>query len=283
MTQSSGSLTVVGTGIRAPAQATIETASRIASAEIVFTLVADPLTEYWIRSLNAATESLATLYEVGKPRWQTYDAIVARIVGSVRAGSRVCAVAYGHPGVFAYPLHQAIREVTAFGHAAEMLAGVSAEDCLFAELGVDPSTFGCHSFEATDFLLYRRPIDTSASLILWQIGVIGEPSVKTQRELWNRDGVAALRDKLLMHYPPQHVVIVFEAARYSAGTSTIEPVPLSALAQAPVTAISTLFIPRLSDPPYDEEMAHRLGIDAGALAWRARSLSEPAIAVDRAW
>jgi uncharacterized protein YabN with tetrapyrrole methylase and pyrophosphatase domain len=267
MTQAAGSLTVVGTGIRTPAQATFEARSHIACADIVFTLVADPVTEYWIRSLNAATESLAPLYRIGKPRWQTYDEIVARIVATVRAGSRVCAVAYGHPGVFAYPLHQAIREATASGHPAKMLAGISAEDCLFAELGVDPSSSGCSSFEATDFLLHRRPVDTSASLILWQIGVIGEPSVQPHDEVWNHAGLAALRDKLVLHYPPHHIVTLFEAARYSAGKSKIVRSPLSDLTQAPVTVLSTLYVPAFRKAEYDAEMARRLGIDARAAAW----------------
>ncbi len=44
---------------------------------------------------------------------------------------------------------------------------------------IDPGTCGCHSFEATDFLLYRREYDSSSHLILWQpytvIGMLGIP------------------------------------------------------------------------------------------------------------
>jgi hypothetical protein len=34
-----------------------------------------------------------------------------------------------------------------------MLPAVSAEDCLFADLGVDPGAAGCQSHEAADFLI----------------------------------------------------------------------------------------------------------------------------------
>jgi hypothetical protein len=35
-----------------------------------------------------------------------------------------------------------------------MLPAISAEDCLFADLGVDPADHGCPSYEATDFLVH---------------------------------------------------------------------------------------------------------------------------------
>jgi hypothetical protein len=38
-----------------------------------------------------------------------------------------------------------------------MLPGISAEDCLFADLGIDPGIYGCQSYEATDFLANGRP------------------------------------------------------------------------------------------------------------------------------
>jgi hypothetical protein len=270
MTLLRGSLVVAGAGIRTPAQVTMETVSRIRTADIVFSLVADPLAEYWIRSLNGAAKSLAGLYTVGKPRWQIYDEIVSRIVAPVLTGSIVCAVAYGHPGVFAEPLHRALRVVRAAGHAGEMLAAVSAEDCLFADLGFDPGSSGCRSFEATDYLLFARPPDTSASLVLWQIGVIGVAGVKAQRSAWSVDGLAALRDCLALHYPLAHGVVVYEAAHFSAGHPTIHRCPLAELLDAPVTALSTLFVPPLTKPRYDAEMARRLGIDFTSPAWRGR-------------
>ena len=74
------------------------------------------------------------------------------IVAEVELGKTVCAVFYGHPGVFARPSHLAIERTRALGHRAEMLPAVSAEDCLFADLGVDPGD-GCQSFEATNFVV----------------------------------------------------------------------------------------------------------------------------------
>ncbi|HZV77804.1 MAG TPA: SAM-dependent methyltransferase [Candidatus Babeliales bacterium] len=260
MSPRAGSLSVVGVGIRAPAQATLEGSSRIRSAEKVFSLVTDPLAEYWLRTLNNRTQSLCDLYSVGKDRFETYCEMVDRIMGAVREGLQVCVVAYGHPGVAAYPLHESVRRARIEGFAAEMLAGISAEDCLFAELGIDPIAGGCCSYEATDFLLRRRSCNPGGNLILWQVGVIAERGHKHEDVAWNRAGLAVLTGVLLETYPPDHEVVIFEAARLPACESYVERVALRDLPEAGVTAMSTLFVPPMTSAPIDDEMSRRLGL-----------------------
>jgi len=253
-----GSLAAVGIGIRSPAQATFEAASRIQHAEKVFSLVTDPLAQYWIMTLNADTESLGSLYAEGKDRNETYHDIVERITAAVREGLRVCAVSYGHPGVAAYPFHEAVRQLRAEGFSAEMLPGVSAEDALFAELGVDPIDGGCLSYEATDFLLRGRLADPACNLILWQIGVIAEGGYKQDAHAWNRDGLAVLAQRLLETYPADHEGIVYEASTLSLCDPVIERVALRQLADARITPMSTLYVPPAVRAAVDETMARRL-------------------------
>lgn len=255
-----GSLAAVGIGIRSPAQATFEAASRIKTADKVFSLVPDPVAQYWIRTLNVNTESLSDLYAVGKDRDDTYREMVERMTAAVREGFRVCAVSYGHPGIAAFPFHESVRLARAEGFPAEMLAGVSAEDCLFAELGVDPTNGGCSSYEATDFLLRRRHVDPACNLILWQIGVIAEPGYKREPEVWNRDGLVALMERLLQVYRAEHEAIVYEAAPILACEPMIERIGLGRLPEARVTPMSTLFVPPMVKAPLDEAMMKRLGI-----------------------
>ena len=131
--------------------------------------------DIWKKKLNINSESLHDCYIHGEPRNYAYDRMVERILSYVSRGLNVCVVFYGHPGVFVHPGHESIRRVRMEGFPACMLPGISAEDCLFAELGIDPSKNGCQSFEATDFLVYKRKFDNRSSLILWQIGAIGDP------------------------------------------------------------------------------------------------------------
>ena len=260
MVRSTGSLTVVGIGIRSPAQATFEAASRIEHADKVFSLVTDPLAQYWVRSLNRTTESLGVHYAVGKDRTDTYHEMVERIIAAVREGLRVCAVSYGHPGVAAFPFHESMRILAAEGFDVEMLPGVSAEDALFADVGIDPTAGGCLSYEATDFLLRKRLIDPACNVVFWQIGVIAERGYKLERHAWNRDGLRALAERLLEVYPGDHEVVVYETSPTVACVPAIQRVRLEDLAQARVGAMATLFVPPMYAVPIDAAMVRRLAI-----------------------
>jgi len=91
----------------------------------------------------------------------------------VRAGLDVVGVFYGHPGVFVSPSHRALAIAKAEGYRARMLPGVSAEDCLYADLCIDPSDPGCVTYEASDFLVRERPVNIHSHLVLFQVGCVG--------------------------------------------------------------------------------------------------------------
>ena len=134
-----GSLVAVGTGIRIVGQLTIEAIAWMKRADRVLYLVADRVAEETIRALNpTGAESLSPLYAEGKPRLASYHEMVVRILSCVRSGMVTCVATYGHPGVFADPVHEAIRRTRAEGYPARMLPAISAEDCLFADMGLDP-------------------------------------------------------------------------------------------------------------------------------------------------
>jgi uncharacterized protein YabN with tetrapyrrole methylase and pyrophosphatase domain len=251
-----GSLTVVGTGIAMGVHLTPETRDAIDGSDELVHLAGDPVAEEWLLRLHPRSTSLRSAYRVGEPREDIYERIVERMLEPVRAGRRVTAAFYGHPGVYVTPSHEAIRRARAEGHVASMLPAVSAEDCLFADLGVDPAATGCVSYDATDFLLRTRPVDTSSGLILWQITVIGDLTAVAQPRL---DNVPVLVERLADHYPSEHEVVVYEASPYPVAGPLIERVPLAELAEAALTPLSTLYVPPATVRATDAEMAVRLG------------------------
>lgn len=253
-----GSLAVVGLGIAGPAHATRAALGAIRAAGKRFVLVADPLTREWLHELAPGAEDLADAYAVGKSRDDSYEEMVERILAAVRRGEEVCAIFYGHPGVFAFPPHEAIRRARAEGFDAVMHPGISAIDCLFADLGVDPGDVGCQQWEATDFLLRRRRFDPCSALVLWQFGLVGVADVR-EAELWSRDGLRVLVEVLRETYPADHEVVVYEATTLPITPPKVHRVPLRRLARAPVTATSTLYVPPLPDRETDGAMLKRLG------------------------
>lgn len=253
---------MVGTGIRSVAQTTVESRATMEQADRLLYLVADPITEAWIRRLNPRHESLEDCYSTERKRIDSYAMMVERTLAYVRAGEHVCLALYGHPGVFVLPSHKAIAQARQEGYEAEMLAGVSAEDCLFADLGIDPADHGCQSFEATDFLIRRRIFDPTSHLVLWQIGVIGEVGYRPDRSC-NRRGLEVLVEYLLASYPADHPVTVYAAAQYAVCEPSIETLALERLADADVSAISTLYVPPRAAGVSDEAMLRRLGLTSG--------------------
>ena len=234
---------------------TVETRQIIKTARHVVALVADPVTLAWLKKCNPRTESLHGFYVVGKPRRRTYYEIIEYLMGLLRRGRHVCFVLYGHPGVFAFPPHELMRRARREKIPARMLPGISTEDCLFADLGVDPGSSGCQSFEATDFLLRRRKFDPCSALILWQFGAIGQLSYPPE---FRRDWARLLVDRLSVAYPRQHKVILYEAAVYPLYPSVRRRVALSRLARTKHIPMSTLFVPPLPDRPASPTLKCRL-------------------------
>jgi uncharacterized protein YabN with tetrapyrrole methylase and pyrophosphatase domain len=251
-----GSLVVVGTGHRFAGHITQETVACLRQADKILH-VCHPLTQDWIKEINPHEESLTDAYGSGKDRSDTYEEMTERILAPVRAGLNVCAAFYGHPGVCAHPTREAIRRARLEGYKARMLPGISAEDALIADLNVD-SAFGWHSTEATYFLIHKRQVDTSGSLILWQIGMIGVADYSTSLEAWNPGGVKLLQSVLRDIYSPRHKVIVYEASPYPNCDPVIQEVSLANLMKARITTHSTLYIPPRKRPVIDQKMVNRL-------------------------
>lgn len=137
-----------------------------------------------------------------------------------------------------------------------MLPGISAEDCLFADLGFDPATYGCQSYEATDFLANGRRIDPSGSVILWQIGVVGDHAFK--RAGYDLSAFPLLIERLLQYYPPTHTVYLYEAATFPGCAPKVWPVYIASLGQVPLSAGFTLCIPPARETASDPGMYARM-------------------------
>jgi len=239
-----GSLTVVGTGITGIGQTTLETVACLERADKVFYLVTEPTTAVWIRGLNPSAESLAGLYADHKDRETTYAEITRRLVSAVRSGARVCAAFYGHPGVLVQASHRTIRVLRREGYSARMLPGVSADGCLFADLGVNPGDHGVQGFEATDFLMYQRQFDPTSELLLWQVGVLGEArAIKgiTCRPKRLLELVAFLRRR----YPASHRVTLYYAPMFPSHPPIVKRVRLDRLPEVPVSPLALLYVPAL--------------------------------------
>lgn len=251
-----GSLVCVGTGMMLGAHMGPRARASIEQADVVFAAVSDPLVELWVQQMHRDVRSLQPYYAEGKSRHDTYRQMVEAMLIEVRAGHRVCGAFYGHPGVFARAPHHAIAQARKEGFAAHMEPGVSAEDCLYADLGIDPGTFGCQHYEASQFMFYRRRIDPSAYLVLWQVGVAGDRSVR--RFSTGTGHRRLLVERLAEDYPADHAITLYEAATLPIATPRMEEMPLSKLVDAQLRLQTTLVVPPAVPLQRDQAMLGRI-------------------------
>jgi uncharacterized protein YabN with tetrapyrrole methylase and pyrophosphatase domain len=250
-----GSLIVVGTGIQFKSHITPAAQAWIDKADKVLFIVDNPATAEWLRERNATAETLRFQPDKEeKLRVEMYGEMVERILAHVRQGLTVCAVFYGHPGIFVCPAHDAIKQARLEGFEAKMLPGISSLDCLYADLCIDPALNGCQSFDATDFLIHQRKFDPASDLILLQIGMIGDPNY----ESYETYGLAVLVEVLAEYYGPDHEVVVYEAAIYPDCEPVIQQIPLTKLAGARTTRFSTLYVPPKVSASVNIDMLLRL-------------------------
>ncbi len=251
-----GSLVCVGIGMTLGSHLGPLARSHIEQSDVVFAAASDGIVELWLAKMHADVRSLQPHYREGKSRMQTYREMVEAMLTEVRAGKRVCGAFYGHPGVFAWVPHKAIEVARSEGYAAHMEPGISAEDCLYADLGIDPGKFGCQHFEASQLLFYQRRIDPSAYLVLWQVGVVGDQSLK--RFATGAGYRQILVEVLARDYPLDHQLIIYRTATLPTRQPQVKRLALSALPQADIGMEDTIVIPPARLPEVDSTMRARL-------------------------
>lgn len=267
-----GSLVIVGTGITLGSHISPLSRSYIEQADVVFAAVTDGITELWVKEMNQDVRSFAPLYAEGKSRHTTYQQMIDLMLAEVRLGKKVVGAFYGHPGVFAYAPHKVIELARAEGYTAHMEPGISAADCLHAELGIDPGKVGCQYFETSQYMFYQRHIDPGAYLVLWQVGVAGDKS--HARFATGAVYRQVLVDLLAEHYPLQHGVILYEAASLPFQQARITHLPLLALPDAEMNLKTTLVLPPARKLEKNQQVLARLAAIRAAELEAAASEAE---------
>lgn len=254
-------LVLVGSGIKTLAHLTQEAQTYIEKADFVLYLLNEPVLEKYIKKLNANHESLEPYYFNHTIRNDAYSDIANHILLKASQYHFLTVVLYGHPTVFASPGLTALKKAKALGYETLILPGVSAEDCLFADLEINPGKEGCISIEASEFLFKKRMLDPYSHVLLWQVAMLGNLTHTTNYQPINVK--IALLNKLLHYYSPQHELLIYEAAIYPGINPKIEKIRLEHLTNRNYSTLSTLYIPPKDTAPPDAETltALNLGIN----------------------
>jgi hypothetical protein len=249
-----GRLVVVGIGIQLAGHVTAAAQGWIRAADKVFYIAADPATVAWICRENPSATTLRLEPPQDTSRADVYDEMVDPVLDALSQSQLVCLISYGHPGVLVGPVQRAVERAGEAGYPARLLPGISAEDCLFADLGQDPGETGWQSYDATDFLIHNRRVDPSSALILYQVAMVGSP----YHQDYTAKALPVLVEQLASIYGMSHQVMVYEAAVLPIHAPEMTWYSLSEIQPEHIAAESLLYVPPSEAPKLDPLMLARL-------------------------
>ena len=244
---------IVGLGVLNVDQLTREVERVIRRSNEVLYVDTGVATRAHLASLCPRVTSLfESSYEESSHRLNAYHHMAARVLDAALDHPPVTFAIHGHPvvGVYAPFL---IRDMAGLLNLeVQVLPGISAMDCLFAELMVDPCVTGMQMYEATDLLLRRRPLQPDVPALIWQIGCV-ETTLHTMR-VSNSERFERLRDHLLRFYPADHQVSACYSSPHPLMPSTVYRFAVQELCEQAHLLHSgfTLFIPAATERPIED-------------------------------
>ncbi len=252
-------LTITGSGIKSIAHFTTEAKAYVEGASRLLYLVNDVVVKAWVHKVNPAAQSLESIYHQSALRGQCYQAITKEILSELSQHEEVCVLFYGHPCIYVDASLNAARQALKLGYRVNVLPAVSAQDCLFADLLIDPGTNGCVSFDATYFLIKAKEPDVTSHLVLWQLGSLGELGSPNEKRVKSR--LTVLANYLASYYGAEHKVIIYEAAQRPLLPFHSEEITLAELKDGHISRVSTLYVPPFQEADNNAQIIKELQID----------------------
>lgn len=217
---------VVGTGMVGYSQLTREAMSALeASERVYFAATQDLVLEHVREEYTEDVVDLNEEYERNESRLDTYERMAEEVLsGAEELDAPVAFALYGHPMVFVSPSRFVLEEAPERGLEVEVQPGVSAMDCVYADVGFDPSTSGVQMVEATDLLVREWELNPQMPAMIWQVGAV-ETGMYVKD--WSEpERFTRFRRYLQRFYPDDHEVYLLQTATYPLAESQEIPVRL---------------------------------------------------------
>lgn len=251
------SLIIAGLGVKFLSHLTMETEKVIQKSEKVLYLTNDDAYPKYLKTLNKNSESLNEIYFSVKNRERSYQKIKEKILQDLNTYKNVCVLVYGHPTFLVQSTQQVVKIAEENGYKVKILPGISSLDCLFADLRINPGDGGLQVLEATEMLAYKKIIDTSSHLIIFQIAAIGLKGHENNEECYKKR-LSLLSQFLKNYYNHEYEIILYEASQYPNIPPKITQCRLSDLDKKNISALTTMYIPPLRKAEKNLEIIEKI-------------------------
>ena len=235
-------IVIVGSGIKVPAQLTIEAVAALEHSSEIWTNLPEPEHAELVQHIGRGVNSLWPFFHSDRPRIDNYRDIVAHIISRAACLPSVAYLTQGHPLVLDKVTTELLRHGQQAGIAVSVLPGISSLDTILADVQYEPAR-GLQIFDATNFVRAGLAVDARAGLLLLQPGVFGIDTPRTTSDAPPPD-IGPLRDVLCKIYPPGHPAILVRSATASMKARQF-PTTVGGLTSVPPAMLtwSTLWIP----------------------------------------
>jgi uncharacterized protein YabN with tetrapyrrole methylase and pyrophosphatase domain len=258
-------LIIAGTGIKFLSHLTIEVKSAIETSSCVVFLLNEPAMKNWVAKNAKKHVSMDNIYFSSKFRLETYGKIVDEIFRNVQEHDDICFLTYGHPTFFSSVAEEITKRVSFEKVLIQIMPGISAMDCLFSDLRIDPGKTGLQSYDATEFIIYDELFSITSHLVLWQIAIIGEMGIINNGEInlsCQKKAITILISKLMTHYPADHKVTLYVASQYPSVEFELLSIELQELNIINIPRLATLYIPPLKEKTMNLNIINQLKLDS---------------------
>lgn len=248
------SLIIVGLGIKFFAHLTKESEAVLKQADKVLYLTNDDHYEAFIKDVNPNSESLEPYYFSHEQRSESYRAIKEKILSDLKQVKTLCFAVYGHPTFFVQTTTELYEEAKQLGHQVTVLPAVSSLDCLLTDLSINPGDRGMQIYDATNVLAYRKQLDWSSHVLIYQLGALGSNDHSRSQTMLQRrvKFFSEFLAKQLRCDPP---IVIYESSQLPRRSSKIIHTTLSQLHQAQISPLATIYIPPVIQSRRDPQLA----------------------------
>ena len=233
-------------------QLTIEAQQSLDRSEVAYVVDAQKIVKDHIRDeYDVHVVDLTTEYTEKEDRRTTYELMARKVLDD--AGTRdnpVALALYGHPMVFVSPSRMVAERARERGLDVEIKPGISAIDCVYADIEFDPARNGVHMFEATDLLLREWELNPDVPVMLWQIGAV--ETIRHTTGDSDPQRFERFKRYLRQFYPDDHTIQLLQTATYPIAESQRVEIPLAELETIASTidaGAHILYIPPVRDRP----------------------------------
>lgn len=239
-------LIIAGSGIKFLSHLTVEVKAAIETSSCVVYLLNEPAIKKWVSLNSKKSITLDELYFSSSLRADSYNKIANEIIAILEEHNDIVFLIYGHPTYFSSIVPKLIEKISLEQVDIQIMPGISALDCLFSDLRVDPGVNGLQSYDATEFILYDHAFSKNVHLVLWQIAIIGEIKIISDDILSLKRQAKALEilyTKLARQYPDEHFLYLYIASQYPSIPFEAIKIRLIDLLDISIPRLATLYIP----------------------------------------